>query len=78
MNRMEAIEFAVRAMTCPAVGAKPEHARAIGEALVGGDYRGHFSHGLQRLGLHLFMNDERLLYILYVNFYTCNIVCAFT
>ena len=50
VNRMEAIEFAVRAMTCPAVGAKPEHARAIEEALVGGDYRGHFSHGLQRLG----------------------------
>ena len=50
VNRMEAIEFAVRAMTCHAVGAKPEHARAIGEALVGGDYRGHFSHGLQRLG----------------------------
>ena len=50
VNRLEAIEFAIRALTCPTVGAKPEHARAIGECLVGGDYRGHFSHGLQRLG----------------------------
>lgn len=32
------------------VGTNPEHARQLAEVLVMGDLRGHFSHGLNRLG----------------------------
>lgn len=27
------------------------HAKALAEVLVAGDYRGHFSHGLNRIGI---------------------------
>ena len=33
-----------------AVGTKPEHAAQLAEVLIDADYRGHFSHGLNRLG----------------------------
>lgn len=33
-----------------AVGTKPHHARSLAEVLVEGDHRGHFSHGLNRMG----------------------------
>lgn len=31
-------------------GAKIEHARSLASCLIMADYRGHFSHGLNRLG----------------------------
>ena len=33
-----------------AVGTSKEHCRALSQVLVAGDARGHFSHGLNRLG----------------------------
>ena len=41
-------QFVVRAME--AVGTKGDHAAALADLLVTADYRGHFSHGLNRLG----------------------------
>ena len=36
-----------------AVGTKPDHATSLADNLVMADYRGHFSHGLNRLGQHV-------------------------
>ena len=36
-----------------AVGTPGSHAASLAEVLVLADYRGHFSHGLNRLGKHL-------------------------
>ncbi|XP_078076944.1 putative oxidoreductase YjmC [Mustelus asterias] len=36
-----------------AVGAKCSHAKALADVLVEGDYRGHYSHGLNRLELYV-------------------------
>ena len=36
-----------------AAGAKPDHAKSLASCLIAGDYRGHFSHGLNRLGIKL-------------------------
>ena len=33
-----------------AAGAKSEHSKSLASCLIAGDYRGHFSHGLNRLG----------------------------
>ena len=33
-----------------AVGTPSEHCRSLAQVLVAGDFRGHFSHGLNRLG----------------------------
>ena len=33
-----------------AAGSKPEHAKSLAACLIAGDNRGHFSHGLNRLG----------------------------
>lgn len=33
-----------------AVGTQPHHARSLAEVLVEGDHRGHYSHGLNRMG----------------------------
>lgn len=38
-----------------AVGTPSEHCRSLAQVLVAGDFRGHFSHGLNRLGV-LFSN----------------------
>ena len=38
-----------------AVGTPSEHCKALAQVLVAGDFRGHFSHGLNRLGV-LFSN----------------------
>lgn len=46
--RPEIKSFIERSMV--AVGTKPEHATALADNLVMADYRGHFSHGLNRLG----------------------------
>lgn len=44
----EVINFIERCMTC--VGTKGKHAAELAAVLVAADYRGHFSHGLNRLG----------------------------
>ena len=44
----EVKNFIVRSMV--AVGTKKEHAECLADNLTMADYRGHFSHGLNRLG----------------------------
>ena len=48
-NEME--NFMERCML--AVGTKPAHAKSLASCLIAGDHRGHFSHGLNRLGLKI-------------------------
>ena len=36
-----------------AAGSVPAHAKALASCLIAGDHRGHFSHGLNRLGQNL-------------------------
>ena len=48
VNIEEVSKFVQRCMCC--VGTNPEHARQLAELLVAADCRGHFSHGLNRLG----------------------------
>ena len=36
-----------------AVGAKESHAEDLADVLVAGDHRGHYSHGLNRLGKNI-------------------------
>lgn len=44
----EVSAFIIRCMT--SVGTPEEHAASLADILVTADYRGHFSHGLNRLG----------------------------
>ena len=44
-------QFVKRCMTC--VGTNPDHASQLAELLVAADIRGHFSHGLNRLGIRV-------------------------
>lgn len=44
----KAKEFVQRSMI--AVGTKVDHAKALAEVLILADQRGHYSHGLNRLG----------------------------
>lgn len=44
----EMVAFMVRVMT--KVGVSKAHAASLADCLVTGDYRGHYSHGLNRLG----------------------------
>ena len=46
--KSEVTAFIERCMV--AVGTKPAHANALADNLTMADYRGHFSHGLNRLG----------------------------
>ena len=46
--QQELHDFVVRCMT--AVGADPAHSAVLAELLVTADHRGHYSHGLNRLG----------------------------
>jgi len=46
--KTEVTAFIERCMV--AVGTKPAHAKALADNLTMADYRGHFSHGLNRLG----------------------------
>lgn len=46
--RREVSEFVERCMK--SIGAPYEHAASLADILVTADYRGHFSHGLNRLG----------------------------
>ena len=48
VNIEEVSKFVQRCMCC--IGTNPEHARQLAELLVAADCRGHFSHGLNRLG----------------------------
>ena len=48
-NEME--NFMERCML--AVGTKPAHAKSLASCLIAGDYRGHFSHGLNRLDMYV-------------------------
>lgn len=36
-----------------AVGTRKDHARSLASCLITADYRGHFSHGLNRLGSNI-------------------------
>lgn len=42
--------FMVDCMTCDKVKASKSHADQLADVLIAGDYRGHYSHGLNRLG----------------------------
>lgn len=48
VERQEMKSFITRCME--KVGTEKTHAEALADVLVAGDYRGHFSHGLNRLG----------------------------
>lgn len=48
ISKAEVQGFIERCMI--AVGTKPHHARSLAEVLVEGDHRGHYSHGLNRMG----------------------------
>ena len=51
ITREEVLSFIKRAMT--AIGANPSHAEALAQVLVAGDYRGHYSHGLNRIEIYI-------------------------
>ena len=46
----EASKFICRCME--ATGAPPEHAASLADVLIAGDKRGHYSHGMNRLGMY--------------------------
>lgn len=48
ITKAEVQSFVERCMV--AVGTKPHHARSLAAVLVEGDHRGHYSHGLNRMG----------------------------
>ena len=52
VNIEEVSKFVQRCMCC--VGTNPEHARQLADILVAADCRGHFSHGLNRLGKYVY------------------------
>ena len=45
----EASQFICRCME--ATGAPPAHAASLADVLIAGDKRGHYSHGMNRLGM---------------------------
>lgn len=54
-----------------AVGTKASHASSLADVLVEGDLRGHYSHGLNRMGVyenHVPLNTI-LCHLLYVSYY---------
>jgi hypothetical protein len=50
-NEME--NFMERCMLT--AGSKPHHAKSLASCLIAADYRGHFSHGLNRLGKYFML-----------------------
>ena len=48
VSRDDITAFVVRCME--AVGSKKDHAEALAELIMMADYRGHYSHGLNRIG----------------------------
>lgn len=51
----EMVQFMQRCMV--KAGSKPAHAKALADCLLAADYRGHYSHGLNRLGIYLTLSD---------------------
>ncbi|GAA6215230.1 uncharacterized protein LOC108883052 isoform X2 [Lates japonicus] len=51
ISKAEVQGFIERCMM--AVGTKQHHARSLAEVLVEGDYRGHYSHGLNRMDMYV-------------------------
>lgn len=51
VSRPEIHDFMKRTMV--AIGTNLKHAETLADVLVTGDYRGHFSHGLNRLDLYM-------------------------
>ncbi|XP_070827848.1 uncharacterized oxidoreductase YjmC-like [Chaetodon trifascialis] len=51
IKKAEVQSFIERCMI--AVQTKPHHARSLAEVLVEGDYRGHYSHGLNRMDMYV-------------------------
>lgn len=49
VRKGDVIDFCARCVE--KVGISHEHSRELGEVLVAGDYRGHYSHGINRLGM---------------------------
>ncbi|TPP67501.1 malate dehydrogenase [Fasciola gigantica] len=48
VRKEDVVDFCARCVE--KVGISSEHSRVLGEVLVAGDYRGHYSHGINRLG----------------------------
>ena len=48
ISQAEVLSFIERCMT--AVGTQAHHAKSLAQVLVEGDCRGHYSHGLNRMG----------------------------
>lgn len=48
IKKDEMENFMERCMTT--VGTRKEHAQGLAKCLIAADYRGHYSHGLNRLG----------------------------
>ncbi|KAF8572496.1 hypothetical protein P879_00509 [Paragonimus westermani] len=51
ISREEVIDFCVRCME--KVSVCPSHSKSLANVLVAGDYRGHYSHGLNRLEMYV-------------------------
>lgn len=49
VRKQDVVDFCARCVE--KVGISHEHSRELGEVLVAGDYRGHYSHGINRLGM---------------------------
>jgi LDH2 family malate/lactate/ureidoglycolate dehydrogenase len=43
-----------------AAGAKLDHAKSLASCLIAGDHRGHFSHGLNRLGIYYLKKKKQI------------------
>ena len=53
-------EFMERCMI--EAGATPLHAKALASCLTAADYRGHYSHGLNRLGIYFYTRKNKILF----------------
>ncbi|CAL8099689.1 unnamed protein product [Calicophoron daubneyi] len=56
--RHEVAKFCLRCME--KVGVPREHARHLGDVLTAGDYRGHYSHGLNRLEMYVMDVEKKV------------------
>ena len=65
----EVFEFCCRCMN--SVGTKPEHSKALANVLLAADYSGHYSHGLNRLGIlthYKLINSKYTINYIFMNF----------
>ncbi|THD18712.1 malate dehydrogenase [Fasciola hepatica] len=51
VRKEDVVDFCARCVE--KVGISSEHSRVLGEVLVAGDYRGHYSHGINRLAMYV-------------------------